>query len=399
MDRSARAQRQFIVYRDSGEPEALAEVFDCCAQELLLVAHHLARPGVAPEDLVQSTFLVAMRAAGRFRDDRPLMPWLCGILANVARNQNRLAARVPDADRLPHFAAEDPLETADAREFIDALRAAIRLLPDRQREVLTLRLIHGLTPTEIAHALSEPVGTVKSWLHRGALQLRRMLPAGFAASLAFMAVSENALGQVRDALIAAATSATSPTPLAPAPAAEAVSSAKLVAVGAGPWIAVVLVLATGLAAWFATRTGDRPSETAAAETRLAPPAAPVAAPEAPAREPVVLDESRAPAGSHLRVAGRFASDGAPASFAFLLEPLFGEEPAFRRIEAATSAAGFILLDGLPLGRYELRPDRAESRMIEIGSGETEVIVEFLPAWRVAGRVSDAFGRPVAGAAI
>lgn len=46
MTRSERADSQFLLYRETGSPEALATVFDLCAQELLLLAHHIAAPGV-----------------------------------------------------------------------------------------------------------------------------------------------------------------------------------------------------------------------------------------------------------------------------------------------------------------------------------------------------------------
>jgi RNA polymerase sigma-70 factor (ECF subfamily) len=203
-DRSARAHARFLEYSATGRPDALAEVFDLCAPELLLVAHHLAASGVPAEDLIQQTFLVAMQNADRFDGMRPLMPWLCGILVNIARAANRRSRRSDAVAARPELDRDDPADVAQARELAAETLRAIDDLPARQREVLTLRLVHGLTPTEIAHALREPVGTVKSWIHRGVERLRTLLPAGFAAALVLLVGSDRSLAQAKDVVMAAA---------------------------------------------------------------------------------------------------------------------------------------------------------------------------------------------------
>lgn len=191
----------FVEFRRTREPQPLSEVFDACAQELLLVAHHLAGRGVSPEDLLQSTFLEAISHAEQFDGRRPLMPWLCGILVNVSRRHNREQRREYEAWRLDEIASEDPAELAHAREFAVELRRAIDAFPAPQREVLTLRLVHGLTPTQIAHALGHPVGSVKSWVHRGVERLRHALPAGFATALAAIAKADTTLDALKARLL------------------------------------------------------------------------------------------------------------------------------------------------------------------------------------------------------
>jgi DNA-directed RNA polymerase specialized sigma24 family protein len=74
--------RLFECYRSKNDLGALAEVFDAVSAELLRVARHVAGRGIDPEDLVQSTFLAAIERADTFDVERPLVPWLMGILIN-----------------------------------------------------------------------------------------------------------------------------------------------------------------------------------------------------------------------------------------------------------------------------------------------------------------------------
>ena len=74
----------FDHFRTTGDPEALARVFDATAQKLLLLAAHLTGDHALAEDMVQNTFLIAVERAGQFGMGRPLLPWLSGILVHQA---------------------------------------------------------------------------------------------------------------------------------------------------------------------------------------------------------------------------------------------------------------------------------------------------------------------------
>src|SRR5215831_12214403 len=98
----------FERYRREADLDALAEVFDRTAAQLLKVAVHLTRDEAQAEDLVQATFLAAIEHAERFDASRELVPWLTGILANKAKLARALSARSPDPKRLSERASEDP---------------------------------------------------------------------------------------------------------------------------------------------------------------------------------------------------------------------------------------------------------------------------------------------------
>ncbi|MEO6709414.1 MAG: sigma-70 family RNA polymerase sigma factor, partial [Planctomycetota bacterium] len=87
----ARLDRLFLRYHRKGDADALGEVFDSAAPELLRLAMHLVRDPSEAEDVLQATFLAAIEGADSFDPSRPLMPWLTGILARQAGLARRRA--------------------------------------------------------------------------------------------------------------------------------------------------------------------------------------------------------------------------------------------------------------------------------------------------------------------
>src|SRR5687767_6886754 len=143
----------FLRYRQTGRAEFLGQVFDQTAPGLLLVACHLARGAESAEDLVHATFVTAIEAAARYDAAQPVFRWLAGILANHARAARRRAQRPLDTARLPAEPSAAPDAEAEAGEVADAVAKALDALPETYRTVLALRLLHGLEPIEVAHAL------------------------------------------------------------------------------------------------------------------------------------------------------------------------------------------------------------------------------------------------------
>jgi RNA polymerase sigma-70 factor (ECF subfamily) len=201
MDRG-QLEHDFAEFRRTGGAAALGRVFDRAAPELLIVAGHVARDAASAEDLVQGTFLAACKHAQGWDPQRALMPWLVTILLNEASMQARRAARAPEPPQerpVPH-----PIETAEAHELADALAQATARLAAPYREVLALRLAHGLETKEIAHALGRPLETVKTQLRRGLELLRATLPQSLATGLALVLANERGLAAVRVAVLAQA---------------------------------------------------------------------------------------------------------------------------------------------------------------------------------------------------
>jgi RNA polymerase sigma factor (sigma-70 family) len=134
----------------------------------------------AADDLAAATFATAYANWSRFDATRPVRPWLYGIAANLARHHRREERRMLRAyarTGIDPILAEDDAALdrfhADARRR--ELAAALAGLRSRDREILLLHAWADLTDSEIASALSLPMGTVKSRLHRTRERLRKRL--------------------------------------------------------------------------------------------------------------------------------------------------------------------------------------------------------------------------------
>jgi RNA polymerase sigma-70 factor (ECF subfamily) len=247
----------FERYRRRGDAAALAKVFDATAPELFRLAQHLVRDPLEAEDVLQDTFVTAIDAAQRWDADRPLVPWLTGILARKASEARRKARRTLEPDRLSERGEPDPADLVADSELSVEIVQAIEALPELYRAVLLRHLLDGARPAEIARDLGRAPGTVRMQIHRGLEQLRRALPAGFAAGAALAALSPRGLGAVKEAVLAhAATAAAAGGAVATATAVKATSSALGKLVGGGLLAVLVAVVAT--VAWRARSDGPAP---------------------------------------------------------------------------------------------------------------------------------------------
>jgi len=194
----------FDRYRTGADVGGLARVFDVVAPELLALARHLAQDEAAAEDLVHATFVSAIENASRFDSERPLVAWLVGILNNKAKVALAFRLRRPDVSELDQREVEDPSVQAEIAEIRDGIEKAVAKLPEKYRIVVQRHLMGGLAPEVIAKELSREPGTVRVQLHRGLLQVRKLLPASFALG-ALATLAPRGLSEVRaDTLRAAA---------------------------------------------------------------------------------------------------------------------------------------------------------------------------------------------------
>ena len=98
-------------------------------------------------------------------------------MPNGCRSELRRRIRA-ERRAAPDPVAPDPV-CVEATDLIERceMRAALRRLPARQREVITLRLLLDLDTATTARVLGMPEGTVSSHLHRGLAALRREIPS------------------------------------------------------------------------------------------------------------------------------------------------------------------------------------------------------------------------------
>ncbi|MFN0008062.1 MAG: sigma-70 family RNA polymerase sigma factor [Planctomycetota bacterium] len=247
--------RLFRRFRDRHDGAALAAVFDATSRELFEVACHLIRDPVEAEDLVQATFLAAIRHSGDYDGSSPLKGWLYGILWREGAKVRRSAAHRTDPHRLADVARHDarrepePIEGLLAREVPAAVDRALEKLPQRYREVLDPLIREGRPPEDIANALQRSPGTVRSQIHRGMERLRRVLPDDFVPVSGVVGFSIRGLAKVRGEVLQAAG-------FSPAAAAGASVLALNATIGGlvmskGALIAGAAAVSVAAVAWFA----------------------------------------------------------------------------------------------------------------------------------------------------
>ena len=145
----------------------------------------LVRNRAEAEDLVQETYLRAVRAFGRLLPDSNLKSWLFAIMRNIWLNQIRHTRSGPqfielDAEedsqaRWLDRKSGDPHSVYVRKVEREEMRAAIASLPHLYREVVVLRDIEGFSYQQIAEILQCPAGTVMSRLGRARGKLRQLL--------------------------------------------------------------------------------------------------------------------------------------------------------------------------------------------------------------------------------
>ena len=129
------------------------------------------------EEVAQDTLLRAYRALITYPPDRirdlKQRPWLHRIAINVARNRHRgLRPRLVELNGSEQDAAPGPEARALRQSQLDDVTTALAGLPARHREAVVLRYVQDLSYAEAAEVLGQPVGTVKSNVHRALKVLR-----------------------------------------------------------------------------------------------------------------------------------------------------------------------------------------------------------------------------------
>ena len=127
------------------------------------------------EDVVQDCFIAVHRAWWRVRDTSTAVFYLRRSVINKSRSVLRRRAVAGRHPLLPEPALPSAEDSALAAVQLAAVRAALRALPARQREVLVLRYYAGLSETEIAAALGISRGSVKAHAARAKDALRAAL--------------------------------------------------------------------------------------------------------------------------------------------------------------------------------------------------------------------------------
>jgi RNA polymerase sigma-70 factor (ECF subfamily) len=163
----------------AGEPEAWSVLFRRYQLPLYVYVFELARDEQTSLDIVQETFIAAVRHIGSLREEGKFGGWLFGIAhqkcAQLWRKQHRAAAlREEIAESTPDL-EDGPDELLIRREEEGEFMRLVNELPPAQRSVLLLHFVEDFSLEQIAEITATPLGTVKSRLHYAKSALRKLL--------------------------------------------------------------------------------------------------------------------------------------------------------------------------------------------------------------------------------
>ncbi len=172
----------------SSDDEALAELYDRFGGVAYGLALRILRDDALAQDAVQDAFLGVWRTAHRFLPERAkASTWILTLVhrraVDLVRREN--VRRGEPLEHAPEPAAPETVEGEATLGFQRrVVQEALKGLPPEQREALELAYYGGLTQSQLAERLGQPLGTIKSRMFMGLARLRDLLAqAGLEESL------------------------------------------------------------------------------------------------------------------------------------------------------------------------------------------------------------------------
>ncbi len=186
---------ELVARIQEGEDWATEELVNRYQQKIYAIAYHMcSEDSEEAQDLTQEAFLRAFRSLGKFRGDSSFYTWFYRIVVNVCLDSRRRSRRwklifspwrqVPRGKGSPGEVPEEqpdmrddfnPISALSGKQFAKEIKKSLKVLPERQRLVFQLKVLHGLSIREIAQVIGTAEGTVKSHLFRATRFLREEL--------------------------------------------------------------------------------------------------------------------------------------------------------------------------------------------------------------------------------
>ena len=181
----------------SGDERAFIGLVERYQEPMLRLAASFVPSRAIAEEVVQDTWLALLRGLAGFEGRSSLKTWLFTILVNRARTTGvRESRSVPVADAGPVVDAsrfgpdggwatppehwiEEAEDRVDAAKLTRLLRGGLDSLPPRQREVVLLRDVEGMSSDEVCTVLALSEGNQRVLLHRGRSRLRQLIEDEF----------------------------------------------------------------------------------------------------------------------------------------------------------------------------------------------------------------------------
>src|SRR5262245_4909322 len=161
---------------------AFEELYDRHSRIVYGLVLRILQQASTAEEVVQDVFLQLWRNAAQYDSSRgPFLPWLLTLSRTRALDHLRLKSerqrrREDQTEELPSAIASPDFEGGlDQKRRATRVRELMSALQPQQRRAIELAYFEGMSHSEIAEKLQEPLGTVKSWIRNGLLKLKEGL--------------------------------------------------------------------------------------------------------------------------------------------------------------------------------------------------------------------------------
>jgi len=161
------------------EPAVMGELYDRYGKLAFSLIYRIVRDIGVAEDLVQETFLRVWNRSQGFDAERgALGPWLLAVARNRAIDYVRSSGGKMSRGALELEAAEHPAVFVNfeaeviSQDSARRVRGALGRLNENQRHVIELAYFEGLSQSEMAERMGQPLGTVKTWVRTALKNLR-----------------------------------------------------------------------------------------------------------------------------------------------------------------------------------------------------------------------------------
>ncbi|MFQ5790273.1 MAG: RNA polymerase sigma factor [Acidobacteriota bacterium] len=168
-----------------GDDEAWETLVGLYQRKVWNVAYHFTGRAAEADELTQEIFLHVLGALRSFHPGSSLQAWLLRVARNYSidhyRKGRRERALTVEGEDDNHILQQAPSQAADPQVALEQkdlsawIRSALNRLPEEIRQAVSLRDLQEMSYEEIAQLLDVPLGTVKSRINRGRLEIARQL--------------------------------------------------------------------------------------------------------------------------------------------------------------------------------------------------------------------------------
>ncbi|HRK35810.1 MAG TPA: RNA polymerase sigma factor [Candidatus Hydrogenedentes bacterium] len=159
----------------AGEVEAFSELVRRHERVVYNLSFRFMRDNALAEDMAQEAFLKAYRLLHGFRGGCSFSTWLYRVTSSVCLTELNRRKRRGEVELTPAHTNEAAAEAEEASDTPEMIRRCVTKLPERYATIVSMYYLQEVSYEDIAETMKIPMGTLKTWMHRARLQLRKIV--------------------------------------------------------------------------------------------------------------------------------------------------------------------------------------------------------------------------------